>query len=683
MYKRIGILALILSSAVYAEEIQGTKLNESVISTENFETNVRETAANISIVTSEEIEKTGSVTLVDALRNVPGLFTREYQNGEIRFDLRGQSAMYANKNIILTVDGVPLNSVGRGADSYMLSQIPIETIERIEVIPNGGGVLYGSGAVGGMVNIITKTPKAQESYGTISAKIGSDNLTHEHIDYGTMIGDKLLTEFGITQYNSETFREGEEVQKFNSRFLGKYLLDDGEVEFKYNLSKGTTKISGSTVPYYLPLDTKSSITKRKYEYQDFYGKYRKEISENLEFLLYANYVHNDSSPYNKTTSKYESNVIKERKEYLKAQLKYKYLSDSYLIIGGDIMNHKEEDTREKLKSTSGNAEAERNSYGIFLLNKFSYDKFQFTQGIRRDYNEYDFYYKKLTGVIPVDKWYTRDSKKFENTSIELGINYLYSDTGSTYINYTRAFRAPTATEIGSFEGNPTVQTADTIEIGWKEFLNNMYISTAVFYSKADDYLYSKIPTELSEWNLSITENLGKVDKYGVELYAEHYIDKLTLRGGVTYLHHEIKANNNKDGKEIPSVPNWKITLGATYNFTSDFLLGIDMLYHGSMYNLDYLKYIDSSILPPTGDESDLSKYKAKVDSYVTVDVFTSYKVNDSLTLTARIDNVFDEEYGKYVGAWGDYSTGGDSKYVVQQIYPAPGRVYTIGAVYKF
>lgn len=57
MYKKIGILALILSSAVYAEEIQSTKLNESVISTENFETSVRNTAANITIVTAQEIEE--------------------------------------------------------------------------------------------------------------------------------------------------------------------------------------------------------------------------------------------------------------------------------------------------------------------------------------------------------------------------------------------------------------------------------------------------------------------------------------------------------------------------------------------------------------------------------------------------------------------------------------------------
>ena len=110
-----------------------------MISTEDFETNVRDTPSNISIITKDEIETTGAKDLVDALRNVPGLLVKEYAGGDIRFDLRGQNPMYANKNVIVTVDGIPLNAIGGGASSsYSISQIPMETIEKIEVIPNSG-----------------------------------------------------------------------------------------------------------------------------------------------------------------------------------------------------------------------------------------------------------------------------------------------------------------------------------------------------------------------------------------------------------------------------------------------------------------------------------------------------------------------------------------------------------------
>lgn len=95
MYKKVVCLSFLVSSLLFAENV--VKLNETVVSTENFETKVRDTPANVSIVTAEDIQNTGATTLVDALRNVPGLYTREYQNGEVRFDLRGQNAMYANK----------------------------------------------------------------------------------------------------------------------------------------------------------------------------------------------------------------------------------------------------------------------------------------------------------------------------------------------------------------------------------------------------------------------------------------------------------------------------------------------------------------------------------------------------------------------------------------------------------
>lgn len=674
MLKKLSLFMLIISSIIYAEDIKQIRLTESVISTENFETNVRDTASNISIITKEEIEKTGAKDLVDALRNVPGLLVKEYAGGDIRFDLRGQNPMYANKNVIVTVDGVPLNSIGGG--SYSISQIPIETIDKIEVVPNGGGVLYGSGAIGGIINIITKSSRAESNYGSISSRVGSNSLFQENFDYGTMIGDNFLTTVGITQYNSDTFRDEESIQKLNTRFTGKYLLTDGELEFKYNYSRGTKELSG-TIPYYMDNSQSRNISKRKYEFSDFYGKYRKNITDNIELLIYANFLHNDTSPYNKKLNKYDTNIYKERKQYVKSQLKFNYLKDSYLIVGGDLSSHTDSET----STDRGDLKSKKNNYALFALNKISYNKFQFTQGIRRDFSNYDFYYTKLTGVIPQDKWYQKDNKKFINTSAELAVNYLYSETGSTYLNLSQAFRAPTVTEIGSFEGNPESQVSRTLELGIKDFINNTYFSASVFYTKSSDYLYSKIPLDPDEWDKSVTANIGKVDKLGTELFVEQYYDKLTLRGGVTYLHHEIKSNDITNGKPLPSVPNWKLTLGATYDFTPNFSIGADALYHGSIYNLDYLKYLDSNALPTSGPESDLSKYEEKVDSYITLDIFSSYKVTSNLTLTARIDNVFDEQYSRYVGAWGFSPLG--AEYVIQQNLPAPGRIYTLEIKYSF
>ena len=140
MYKKIGLLSLVLSCVMYAEE-NTIKLNETVITSQNFETTVRNTASNISIVTAKEIKEKGATNLVDALRLVPGILVKNYY-GNLAFDLGGYSSVHSERNNIVTLDGVRISE-------KQATNIPIASIERIEVIPNGGGVLYGDGASGG------------------------------------------------------------------------------------------------------------------------------------------------------------------------------------------------------------------------------------------------------------------------------------------------------------------------------------------------------------------------------------------------------------------------------------------------------------------------------------------------------------------------------------------------------
>ena len=133
---------ILLASSMAAKE-NSIKLDQTVVTTENFATDVRRTPANISIVTAEDIEKSGAKDLVQALQNVPGIAVKRYA-GTIKFDMRGSNSMYADKNNLITLDGVPVSA-------SQVANLPIETIERVEVIPGGGNILYGDKAVGGVV----------------------------------------------------------------------------------------------------------------------------------------------------------------------------------------------------------------------------------------------------------------------------------------------------------------------------------------------------------------------------------------------------------------------------------------------------------------------------------------------------------------------------------------------------
>ena len=104
MYKKIGILALFLSSSLYANEIEkkeefAVKLNESTITSERYEeTPVIETAKNVTVITNKEIEKRGYKNIEEALVNVPGL---SFSGGNL--SMRGQVPSMGNKHLVVLI----------------------------------------------------------------------------------------------------------------------------------------------------------------------------------------------------------------------------------------------------------------------------------------------------------------------------------------------------------------------------------------------------------------------------------------------------------------------------------------------------------------------------------------------------------------------------------------------------
>lgn len=246
--KKYLMIAVILAVGTTALAEKEVKLEETVITTENFETSVQETPKNITIVTSEEIANKGANTVAEALKGVPGLTVQYMDGGTPAFDLRGYGAT-AGDNILVLVDGIPLNSVqGSGYDT---DQIPVDMIEKIEIIPAGGAVMYGDGATGGIINIITKTPQNKENYGGLGLEVGSWGTTKGNFNYGTKINDRFLMNVAYTNYRSEGYRdikEGEynqEDKKESIWLRGKYLLNNGSVEANYRHSKNEDYYSGS------------------------------------------------------------------------------------------------------------------------------------------------------------------------------------------------------------------------------------------------------------------------------------------------------------------------------------------------------------------------------------------------------------------------------------------------------
>lgn len=678
--KLLGMSCLLFSIISFGESPDKVvKLNDSVITTENFETTVRDTSTNISIVTSQEIKDSGAKDLVDVLKNVPGVRVTRYA-GTIKFDIRGLNSMYSDRNSLVTLDGVPVSP-------SQISNLPLAMIEKVEVIPGGGNILYGDKAIGGVVNVLTKNVENKDFYGNIFGDYGSYDTRKYGFLYGTKITERLLTEVAFVEDSNNGWRKHEDFRNHSLNLKVKYFLEDGEIEYKYTYNRDKNKL-GVAVPKYISENDRKNpgkISGTKYESNDNYLKITKNISSDTKFLIYGNYYYRKNSNFSRDKgSNYNGNYKRDgddERKYIKTQIKHEYDSNGYFIFGVDYLDEvfKPYSVGQEYKKVTGlgangkdkitdykivkSGDSYKENFGTFFMNKYEYGKLQLSQGIRYDYSKYNFYWRDAS-LNSWEKIGTKDDSKYNNYSYELGANYLYSDTGSTYISYNRAFRTPIASEMrytkNSEKLNPQLQ--DTVEVGIKDFISNTYLSFSTFYKKTYDEIYSAIPPEFTGM---VNYNIGKTERVGFEGVMEHYIDRLILKSSVTYIKSKV-IDGEYAGSEIPSVPNWKITGGLTYNFSEKFSTTFEGIYYSQSYDLD-----------------DLENLRGKnTGEYVTFDLSAYYKITPDLMITGRIENIFDEKYDEYAGYWDDNYENNEWKFR-RQYYPAVGRAVTVGISYIF
>ena len=656
MNRKIMVLSLLTYTTLAYSKLDERiiKLEESVITTDNFETNIKETGANITVITSEEIVEKGAQNLVDIVRMAPGVIVSHYYDS-IRFDVRGAgSPVHAEKNTIVTLDGVPIKG-------DQITNIPIANIERVEVVPGGGGILYGDGAIGGIVNIrlkkIDSFSEGKNYSGHISGSVSSHESNKFGVGVNTKITEKIATSIGYNSSLQRSDKRGDEYgdifsKRKNFVLSTKYNLNDGEIDFRYTRDEKKYAKDGDVPEDIYENDSRNpgNISRGESHSNDYYLGYRYDLSKKTQLYSYLGFYEKKFETHNpkKGEIKHEDD---QEKIYGKVQVKHNYTESDYFMLGTDLT--KEIATPQKEKKLD---DSTKDSYGIFLMNENKRGKFTFLQGVRYNTAEYNYYFRNRS-PIPEEKWDTKNKTKYNDYSYTLETRYSYNESGVVYGKLSRDFRTPLISEmrytVNAEKLNP--QTQDTIEFGVKDYINDTYISLSTFYKMTRDEIYYSG----EEYSNFPYYNIGDTERYGVEIFAEHYFEKLTLNTSITYIYHKIKDSkfDSLKDKEVPFIPNWKLGFGARYEFTPKIVGNADVIYYG--------RYFDSD------DPTNIRK-KDQGD-YATVDISLSYKPLESLTLTGRVNNLFDEKYATYVGYWDD----------TRQYNRGDGRIYTLEATYKF
>lgn len=238
--KRIWLMLLpfiMLSPAWAGEKI---KIEEVVVTATRIEESVENVAQDVTIITGEEIERSGYSSVADILKNVTGIQIREYGNrgASSSISVRGSSSA----QVLILVDGKRLNKPGDGQFDLNTIPVPLENIERIEVLRGASSTLYGADALGGVINIITKLPAGPLTKASII--YGSFDTWNITLATSRKIGNAGYM-FSASREESSGFRENSDYETWGAN--GKLTFDlagDFHIDLNADYNKKDAGVPG-------------------------------------------------------------------------------------------------------------------------------------------------------------------------------------------------------------------------------------------------------------------------------------------------------------------------------------------------------------------------------------------------------------------------------------------------------
>ena len=202
----VASVILTLSGAGWCEELKKAsgepiRLEEIVVTATKTEKKVEDAPASVTVIDKEEMKKKNMETVDDALNSLSGLFVKRSKglmDSTASVRMRGFAG---DEYTLVLIDGQPLNDAYTGGVEW--GALPVENIERIEVIRGPASALYGGNAMGGVINIITKTPQKLEL--EASSGYGAHDTYRYRLSAGNRFWDRLSIRLGYEEESTDGY----------------------------------------------------------------------------------------------------------------------------------------------------------------------------------------------------------------------------------------------------------------------------------------------------------------------------------------------------------------------------------------------------------------------------------------------------------------------------------------------
>jgi iron complex outermembrane receptor protein len=640
---------IILLTSQLVRAADTIKLEEVVVTATRNEAETEKLPSNITVISQEEISQSTARTVQDLLRNQDGLIVRDlYGTGtQSTVDIRGFGR---GLDTAILIDGRKVNEIDLSGVDWNL--IPLENVERIEIVRGGGSVLYGDNALAGVINIITKKGVTLTPVLELDVRLESYRGNSEHFSIRGAT-ERLGYFLFMKHRDTEGYRDNSE---FNAEDINAHvtatITDSFYLELRGGYHTDHQGLPGGLTRSELEADRRQTTEPHNgVDYEQYY--YGAHVSLSLgQAEVEADYNFNSrqsddmlagdiaGTSYNSATDRdTDTDEVK-----LKVTARQSVFNRKNVVVTGidyyrsDVAN---KNVFEFFGASTTVTDLKKTETGLYIHDEFFLDdRWTLTAGYR---------YTKAEFEDRVISDFSSDSgrQKFNESAVKAGLAFNYTEGAKVFAGYSKGFRLPTTDELFAFDGTVVSlkgERSDTFEAGVVHpFSKNIDARFTAYLMNVEDELFLNPAVGFFGEN----QNIDRTRHQGVEVgFSAGLNESVSLNGNLTYTEATFESGIYK-GKNIPLIPRYRANLGAEVSLLKTMALSIQCNWTGNRLL-----------------ENDVENTKEKLPSYLTADVKLSYRYK-KVTAYIGVNNVFNKKYSEF-GAFG-WSSGNI------KFYPSPER----------
>jgi len=618
------------------------KLNDVVVTATKTPTHSLEIANSISVINSKQIQNSNANNVFDILKNEVGItYTRQGGNGTLsNINIRGANNSYT----LVLIDGIEMNLTSDPSSVYDFSALTVDNIDRIEILRGPQSTLYGSDAMAGVINIITKkgngAPKFSlltegGSYNTYKAQLGL-NGEFQKLNYSLSISRTGSDGFSVADKDSGNSEKDGYTFNNLSALLGYKLSDNAEINFYSRFIKSNMDNDrfggryGDDPTYITNQEEFSTRVEGKFNLMDglwdqklglsFIRNVRKNSFDTSAASINYPYYYNDYS-----TALYDG-----RKYKLDWQNDFHLGETNILTAGFDFetdqseseyyaFNYSEKPYAPEIISISPREEA--SIYGIYLQDQIKWNNsFFISAGIRTDHH----------------------SKFGSQFTYRISPAFMLWETGTKIkASIGTGFKAPSLFYLyDPAYGNENLKPEESFgwDFGVEQFLFSAKTSAgAVFFYNDFSEMFG------FDFITFKTININKAVTKGVELYlSSEPTGWFRYKINYTMLDaRDLSPNSSNFDTNLLRRPKNKIGILADFSIS------------------DKVNFNTELIWLTRRDDIDFSTYqRVELNGYALINLAAHYDIFKFLRLNIRVENLLDTKYQEVLG----YGTAGLSLY---------------------